>query len=65
MRQFAPYINFFMISGSEEFIWYFEEFSNSYHAGFVCSYMLDGDIKNAMGRGSEIAANTLSHYGGF
>ena len=107
MRQFAPYINFFMISGSEEFIWYFEEFSNSYdglfnmtlaergsvtyhkgvkyeveadkvedvvdttgcgdsyHAGFVCSYMLDGDIKNAMERGAKIAAKTLSHYGGF
>lgn len=107
MKQFAPYIDFFMISGTEEFLPYFENFSNcydglfnmtlaergsvtyhkgneylvsanpinhivdttgcgdSYHAGFVCSYMLDGNISKAMRVGSEFAAQTLSHYGGF
>lgn len=38
---------------------------DSYHAGFVCSYMQDGDIMKAMRAGSLIAAQTLSHYGGF
>ena len=38
---------------------------DSYHAGFVCSYMLENDIKKAMNVGSEIAAETLKHYGGF
>ena len=38
---------------------------DSYHAGFVCSYMLDGNISKAMRVGSEFAAQTLSHYGGF
>ncbi|MGN1135216.1 MAG: PfkB family carbohydrate kinase [Oscillospiraceae bacterium] len=107
MKRFAPFVDFFMISGSEELLPYFEEMSNcfdglfnmslaeqgsvtyckgekyrvsavktenivdttgcgdSYHAGFVCSYMLEKDIIKAMNIGSEIAAHTLSHYGGF
>lgn len=107
MKRFAPFVDFFMISGSEELLYHFQEMSNrfdglfnmslaekgsvtycngkeyrvsavavenivditgcgdSYHAGFVCSYMLEGDIIKAMNMGSEIAAETLSHYGGF
>ena len=107
MKQYAPYIDFFMISGEESLLHYFEEFSkefdglfnmslgengsvtyhqgieyrvsakavdeiidttgcgDSYHAGFVCSYLIDGDIKKAMDVGSEIAAETLKKYGGF
>ncbi len=38
---------------------------DSYHAGFVCSYMLENDIEKAMRVGSEIASETLKHYGGF
>ena len=38
---------------------------DSYHAGFVCSYMLENNIEKAMNIGSEIAAETLKHYGGF
>ncbi|MBE5805024.1 MAG: carbohydrate kinase family protein [Clostridiales bacterium] len=38
---------------------------DSYHAGFVCSWMKEGDIVKAMQAGSRIAAKTLSHYGGF
>ena len=38
---------------------------DSYHAGFVCSYMLENNIEKAMNVGSEIAAETLKHYGGF
>lgn len=38
---------------------------DSYHAGFVCSYMQEGDIVKAMQTGSRIAAKVLSHYGGF
>lgn len=38
---------------------------DSYHAGFVCSYMLENDIEKAMNVGSEIAAENLKHYGGF
>ena len=37
----------------------------NYHAGFVCSYILEKDIEKAMSVGSEIAAETLMHYGGF
>lgn len=107
MKRFAPFVDFFMISGSEELLPHFEELSNcfdglfnmslaeqgsvtyckgkkyrvsavkaenivdttgcgdSYHAGFVCSFMLEKDIIKAMNTGSEIAAETLSHYGGF
>ena len=107
MERFAPYVDFFMISGSEELLPMFRGLSNkynclfnvslaehgsvtyfngqeyrvqavkvesiidttgcgdSYHAGFVCSYMLENDIKKAMNVGSEIAAETLKHYGGF
>ena len=107
MERFAPYIDFFLISGSEELLPMFRGLSNkynclfnvslaehgsvtyfngqeyrvqavkvesiidttgcgdSYHAGFVCSYMLENDIKKAMNVGSEIAAETLKHYGGF
>ncbi len=107
MEQFAPFIDFFMISGAEDLLHYFREFSekyvglfnmslgengsvtyfngkeyrvkakpvgqvvdttgcgDSYHAGFVCSYMLGGDIEEAMLKGSELAAETLGHFGGF
>lgn len=107
MEQLAPYIDFFMISGSEELLPQFcrlsESFGclfnitlaergsvtyfkgqcfrvsaekvseivdttgcgDSYHAGFVCSYLIDNDIIHAMTTGSKIAAETLSHYGGF
>ena len=40
-------------------------FGDSCHAGFVCSYMLEKDIEKAMRVGSEIASETLKHYGGF
>ena len=85
MERFAPHVDFFMISGSEELgsVTYFngQEFKvqavkvesiidttgcgDSYHAGFVCSYMLEKNIEKAMNVGSEIAAETLKHYGGF
>lgn len=107
MEQYAPYIDFFMISGKEELLQHFHAFSqkyeglfnmslgdkgsvtyyrgseyrvkakkvdevvdttgcgDSYHAGFVCSYLLSGDIEKAMHKGSELAAETLSHFGGF
>ncbi len=107
MERYAPYVDFFMISGSEELLPRFKELSDkyhclfnmslaehgsvtyfngqefrvqavkveniidttgcgdSYHAGFVCSYMLGNDIEKAMNVGSEIAAETLKHYGGF
>ena len=107
MERYAPYVDFFMISGSEELLPKFRELSckydclfnislaergsvtyfkgqefrvqavkvdtvidttgcgDSYHAGFVCSYMLENDIEKAMRVGSEIAAETLKHYGGF
>lgn len=38
---------------------------DSYHAGFVCSYMKEHDIEKAMKTGSKLAAETLSHFGGF
>ena len=107
MERYAPYVDFFMISGSEELLPRFRELSDkyhclfnmslaehgsvtyfngqefrvqavkveniidttgcgdSYHAGFVCSYMLGNDIEKAMNVGSEIAAETLKYYGGF
>ena len=107
LERLAPYMDFFMISGSEELLPKFRELSckydclfnislaergsvtyfkgqefrvqavkvdtvidttgcgDSYHAGFVCSYMLENDIEKAMRVGSEIAAETLKHYGGF
>lgn len=107
MKQYAPYIDFFMISGEESLLHHFEGFSKEfegffnmslgergsvtyhhgimyrvkakevdeiidttgcgdcYHAGFVCSYLRDGDIEKAMNVGSEIAAETLKKYGGF
>lgn len=107
MERYAPYVDFFMISGSEELLPRFRKLSDkyhclfnmslaehgsvtyfngqefrvqavkveniidttgcgdSYHAGFVCSYMLGNDIEKAMNVGSEIAAETLKHYGGF
>lgn len=37
---------------------------DSYHAGFVCSYLKDGDIIAAMKEGSRVAADTLQHFGG-
>lgn len=107
MKQYAPYVDFFMISGEEKLLPHFEAYSNtydglfnmsmgengsvtyhkglkykvfahpvskivdttgcgdSYHAGFVCSYLLHGDIEQAMHDGSELAVETLKHYGGF
>ncbi|MBQ8313971.1 MAG: carbohydrate kinase [Clostridia bacterium] len=107
MAQLAADIDFFMISGEEELLHHFQDFSthhdglfnmslgaagsvtyhcgqeyrvaaekvdtivdttgcgDSYHAGFVCSYMQNGDIVKAMQKGSRIAAETLSHFGGF
>lgn len=38
---------------------------DSYHAGFICSYMEKRDITAAMEEGSRIASQTLSHVGGF
>ena len=38
---------------------------DSYHAGFLCSYLRDCDIINAMNEGSRVASKTLSHIGGF
>ena len=38
---------------------------DSYHAGFVCSYLKDGDIIAAMNEGSKVASETLSHVGAF
>ncbi len=106
MKRYAPYIDFFLISGTEELLSQFGEMSegyeglfnmtlaergsvtyhkgkmyrvsavdvenvvdttgcgDSYHAGFICEYMLSGDIIGAMNKGSEIASRTLSHFGG-
>lgn len=38
---------------------------DSYHAGFVCRYLMDGDITAAMNEGSRVASETLGHMGGF
>ena len=38
---------------------------DSYHAGFLCSYLRDCDIIKAMNEGSRVASKTLSHIGGF
>lgn len=38
---------------------------DSYHAGFLCSYLKDSDITKAMNEGSKTASETLSHIGGF
>lgn len=38
---------------------------DSYHAGFVCSFLKDGDILAAMEEGSRRASETLGHMGGF
>lgn len=107
IEAFCPYIDFFMISGSEEWEPVFKRFSekydglfnmslgergsvtyfhgkeyrvaavpvkevvdttgcgDSYHAGFVCSYLINGDILEAMRTGSKIASVTLSHLGGY
>ena len=107
MEKLAPYIDYFMISGEENLLSYFEDYSkkyngifnmslaekgsvtyfkgvkyavpavdvkeiidttgcgDSYHAGFVCSHMINGDITIAMKVGSEYASETLKHYGGF
>lgn len=107
MEKYAPYVDYFMISGEEGLLHHFEKFSekygglfnmslaekgsvtyyrgknyrvsacktecvidttgcgDSYHAGFVCSHLIHGDIMEAMKKGSELAAETLGHYGGF
>ncbi len=38
---------------------------DSYHAGFLCRYALDGDILAAMNEGSRVAAEVLGHVGAF
>lgn len=38
---------------------------DSYHAGFICSYVKDGDVTAAMHEGSRVASETLGHVGGF
>ena len=38
---------------------------DSYHAGFVCRCLLDGDITAAMHEGSRVASEILGHMGGF
>ena len=38
---------------------------DSYHAGFICSYVKDGDVIAAMKEGSRVASETLGHIGGF
>lgn len=38
---------------------------DSYHAAFLCSYLKDANITNAMNEGSRAASKTLSHIGGF
>ena len=107
MEKYAPYVDYFMISGEENLLSKFADFSNkypglfnmsladkgsvtyhngkkyavpadevteiidttgcgdSYHAGFVCSHMINGDIYEAMKVGTQFATETLSHYGGF
>lgn len=107
MEKYAPYIDYFMISGEESLLPIFEEWSkkysglfnmslaekgsvtfnkgnyyhvpakdvkvivdttgcgDSYHAGFVCSHMMNEDIYEAMRIGTEFATETLSHLGGF
>lgn len=107
MEQAAPYVDFFMISGTEELLPHFQAMScrysglfnvtlaergsvtwhrgqayrvsavpvenvvdttgggDSYHAGFVCTYLLENDILQAMAAGSSLASKTISHYGGF
>ncbi len=37
---------------------------DSYHAGFMCSYLANGDISRAMDEGAQKASVTLSHIGG-
>lgn len=107
IEEFCPYIEFFMMSGSKEFLHIFKSFSekydglfnmtlakegsvtyyhgkeyrvkadsverivdttgcgDSYHAGFVCSYLAGNEIEKAMAVGSKLAAETLTHFGGF
>ena len=107
MEKYAPYVDYFMISGEEYLLSKFADFSNkypglfnmsladkgsvtyhngkkyavpadevteiidttgcgdSYHAGFVCSHMINGDICEAMKIGTQFATETLSHFGGF
>ena len=107
LETYCPFVDFYMISGSEELLPVFEEWSkkypglfnmtlaekgsvtyangqeyrveaakpdeivdstgcgDSYHAAFVCSYLVDKDIMKAMKQASELAALTLEHYGGF
>ena len=38
---------------------------DSYQAGFIASYLADGNIETAMSKGSQTAAQTLSFIGGF
>jgi fructoselysine 6-kinase len=37
---------------------------DSYQAGFICSYFIQGDIKRAMLAGTTTASQVLTHYGG-
>lgn len=38
---------------------------DSYHAGFICRHLQDGDVTAAMHEGSRVASETLGHMGGF
>lgn len=37
---------------------------DSYHAGFLCTYLTTGDIEAAMTEGTKVATEMLSHMGG-
>lgn len=38
---------------------------DSYHAAFLCTYLKDGDILEAMNEGARVASEILGHIGGF
>lgn len=38
---------------------------DTYHAAFICSYLVDRNIKKAMNLASDLAAITMEHFGGF
>lgn len=38
---------------------------DSYHAGFLCSYLKEGEIMKAMKTASDLASVTIEHLGGF
>lgn len=107
IEELAPYIDFVLISGAEEYLHIFKEMSerydgifnmtlgsqgsatyihgteyrvpaaepddlidstgcgDTYHAGFICNYMVEHNIKKAMDIASDLAAITMEHFGGF